>query len=65
MSGIIVCGLNESGKSTLGKELDNKLNYKFIDVEDYYFYKNNSNYKYDYPRPKNEVINLILQDIIC
>lgn len=62
-NGIIICGLNGSGKSTLGKELAKLLNYKFIDVEDYYFIKNNSNYKYDYSRSKDEVITLLLQDI--
>lgn len=62
-NGIIICGLNGSGKSTLGKELAKLLNYKFIDVEDYYFIKNNSNYKYDYSRSKSEVIALLLQDI--
>lgn len=63
MSGIIICGLNGSGKSTLGKELARVLNYKFIDVEDYYFIENNSDYKYDLARSKNEVIKLILEDI--
>lgn len=63
MSGIIICGLNGSGKSTLGKELSKLLNYKLIDVEDYYFIQNNLNYKYDYCRSKNEVIDLILKDI--
>ncbi len=63
MSGIIICGLNGSGKSTLGKELARLLDYKLIDVEDYYFSKSNSNYKYNSSRTKNEVIKLILEDI--
>lgn len=63
MSGILICGLNGSGKSTLGKELAKLLNYKFIDVEDYYFTKNPSTYKYDHSRSKDDVINLILEDI--
>ncbi len=63
MSGIIICGLNGSGKSTLGKELSRLLGYKLIDVEDYYFIKNDSNYKYNSSRTKNEVIKLILEDI--
>lgn len=62
-NGIIICGLNGSGKSTLGKKLAKLLNYKFIDVEDYYFIKHNLNYKYDYSRSKNEVITLLLRDI--
>lgn len=63
MSGIIICGLNGSGKSTIGREIAKLLNYKFIDVEDYYFVGNNSNYKYDYSRSKNEVITLLLEDM--
>lgn len=63
MSGIIICGLNGSGKSTLGKELARLLDYKLIDVEDYYFIKSDSNYKYNSSHTKNEVIKLILEDI--
>lgn len=63
MSGIIICGLNGSGKSTLGREIAKLLHYKFIDVEDYYFIKNNANYKYDDSRSKDEVITLLLEDL--
>ena len=31
--GILICGLNGVGKSTLGKALAEKLNYHFIDIE--------------------------------
>ena len=37
VTGIIVCGLNGAGKSTLGKALAEKLNFYFIDNEDYIF----------------------------
>ncbi|MDR7855204.1 shikimate kinase [Tissierella sp.] len=37
--GIIVFGANGSGKSTLGRELANLLNFKYMDIEDYHFYK--------------------------
>ena len=40
--GIIVCGLNGVGKSTLGKALAEKLNFYFIDNEDLYFPKTDS-----------------------
>ena len=63
MSGIIICGLNGSGKSTLGRELARLLNYKLMDVEDYYFVKNTADYKYNSSRSKNEVINMLLEDI--
>lgn len=62
-TGIIICGGNGSGKSTLGKELAESLNYKFMDVEDYYFSKNDSDYKYDYSLSKNEVVELLLKDM--
>ncbi len=35
--GIIILGLNGSGKTTVGRELAQLLNYKRMDVEDYYF----------------------------
>ncbi|MDD4036084.1 MAG: AAA family ATPase [Bacilli bacterium] len=62
-SGIIICGGNGSGKSTLGKELSKSLNYKFMDVEDYYFPKTDFDYKYDYSLSKNEVVELLLKDM--
>ncbi|MCL2859367.1 MAG: AAA family ATPase [Oscillospiraceae bacterium] len=62
-TGIILCGGNGSGKSTIGKELAESLNYKLMDVEDYYFPKKDSDFKYDYPIPKNEVIELLLKDM--
>ena len=36
-TGIIVCGLNGTGKSTLGKALAEELGHHFIDSEDIYF----------------------------
>ena len=62
-SRIIVCGANGSGKSTFGRELAKSLNYKFMDIEDYYFPKKESDYKYDYPLSKQEVIELLLKDM--
>ncbi|MBR6741473.1 MAG: AAA family ATPase, partial [Clostridia bacterium] len=34
--GICICGLNGSGKTTLASALAKKLNFKHMDVEDYY-----------------------------
>lgn len=59
--GIIVFGANGSGKSTLGKELACLLNFKYMDIEDYYFKK--SDIPYSKPRSKEEVIKLMLADI--
>ena len=53
---IIVCGLNGAGKSTLGKALAEKLNYRFIDIEDIYFPKDDPNYMYLNPRPFEEIL---------
>ena len=60
---IVVCGLNGAGKSTLGKALAEKLNYRFIDIEDIYFPKDNPEYMYLNPRPFEEV-ERILSNII-
>ncbi len=35
--GILVCGLNGAGKTTFGRALAEKINYRFIDIEDLYF----------------------------
>jgi len=59
---IIVCGLNGAGKTTLGNALSVKLGYKFLDIEDYYFQKQNTNYIYDNPRTTEEVQKMLLND---
>ena len=61
--GIIICGLNGSGKSTLGKALAEKLDFHFIDAEDLYFPKTDSNYIYSQPRTREEVERLLLCEI--
>ena len=60
---IIVCGLNGAGKSTLGKALAEKLNCRFIDMEDIYFPKDDPNYMYSNPRPFEEVERILLNII--
>lgn len=62
-TGIIVCGLNGCGKSTLGRALAEKLHYHFIDNEDLYFPKTDSNYIYASPRPRKEVEKLLWGEI--
>ena len=39
MSGIVVCGLNGSGKSTFAKALAKQLSWEFVDIEDCFFPK--------------------------
>lgn len=61
--GIIVCGLNGTGKSTLGKALAEKLHFYFIDNEDLYFPKIDPAYIYATPRTREEVEKLLLNEI--
>ena len=61
--GILICGLNGVGKSTLGKLLAQRLSYQFIDNEDLYFPKTDAGYPYSSPRGKEEVIRLLEERI--
>ena len=62
-SGIIVCGLNGVGKSTLGKALSQRLGCHFIDIEDLYFPKTDSGYMYAAARSRDEVEELLMTEI--
>ncbi len=62
-TGIVVCGLNGAGKSTMGKALAERLNYHFIDVEDLYFPKTDDHYTYASPRTREEVEQLLLEEV--
>lgn len=59
--GIIVFGLNGSGKSTLGRVLADSLDYKHMDIEDYYFIE--SDIPYTLERTRDEYLSLMLEDI--
>lgn len=61
--GILICGLNGSGKSTLGKELAKRMNFYFIDNEDLYFPKIDNKYLYADSRTKEEVKELLVNEI--
>ena len=61
--GILICGLNGVGKSTLGKRLAERLGRRFIDNEDLYFPKTDTKYTYSDPRGKAEVIRLLEEQI--
>ncbi len=61
--GIIICGLNGTGKSTLGKVLAEKLHFHFIDIENLYFPKTNPNYIYASPRTHEDVAECLLCEI--
>ena len=57
--GILICGLNGTGKSTLGRLLADRMEYKFIDNEDLFFPKTDPSYMFSNPRSKEEVIRLL------
>ena len=61
--GVLICGLNGTGKSTLGRMLADRLGYTFIDNEDLYFPKTDSSYTFSGPRSKEEVIRLLKERI--
>lgn len=61
--GILLCGLNGTGKSTLGRALAEKLNFHFIDNEDLYFPKTSPDYVYASPRSREEVERLLFRKI--
>lgn len=57
---ILVCGLNGAGKSTLSKALAEKINCRFIDIEDLYFSRqDNPDYPYEKARPYEEVVSML------
>lgn len=60
---VIICGLNGVGKSTLGKNLAKALDYKFLDIENYYFPKNNTDYYYCNALTRDEVQTSLLNDL--
>ncbi len=62
-TGILICGLNGVGKSTLGKALAEKLRFHFIDNEDLYFPKTDPDYIYASPRTRAEVERLLFSEI--
>lgn len=57
--GILICGLNGCGKSTVGRLLAERLGYRFIDNEDLYFPKTDPGYMFAAPRTQAEVISLL------
>lgn len=61
--GIIVCGLNGCGKSTLGKVLAEKLGFYFIDNENLFFPKTASDYNRVLSRSHKEAEKSLMNEI--
>ena len=61
--GILICGLNGVGKSTLGKMLAERIGHTFIDNEDLFFPKTDRTYLFSNPRSKEEVVQ-VLEEMI-
>lgn len=61
--GILICGLNGTGKSTLGKMLADRLGYEFIDNEDLWFPKTDPAYAFSGPRSEEEAVRLLEEKI--
>ena len=61
--GIMVCGLNGCGKSTLGRALADALGYHFIDNEDLFFARSAPNEPYTDPRTRAEAEALLAEEV--
>ncbi len=60
--GILVCGCNGCGKSTLGPVLARRLGVRFLDIEDYYFPKADPDFPYRGMRSRQAVTALLAAD---
>ena len=61
--GIQICGLNGCGKSTLGRELSERIGFYFIDNESLYFSRTNTDELYMNPKSREEVERLLFEEI--
>ena len=61
--GILICGLNGVGKSTLGRILADRMGYEFIDNEDLFFPKTDPSYMFSGPRSEEEAVRILEERI--
>lgn len=61
--GIVVCGLNGCGKSTLGKALAEQMGIHYIDNEDLFFSRASTDEPYANPRSRAEVEELLISEV--
>ena len=62
-TGIQICGLNGCGKSTLGKALAERIGFHFIDNENLYFSRTNTDEPYTNPKSRTEVESLLMEEV--
>lgn len=62
-TGIMVCGLNGCGKSTLGRALAKKLDFTFIDNEYLFFSRASETEPYINPKSRDEAIELLMDEV--
>lgn len=62
-TGIMICGLNGAGKSTMGKALAKALNFYSIDSEELYFPKTDPHSTYASSRVREEAERLLFSEI--
>jgi len=60
--GILVMGLNGCGKSTLGRALAERLGFRFMDAEDYYFPAEQDK-PYAVSRTREEALSMLRADV--
>ena len=61
--GIQICGLNGCGKSTLGRALAERMNFHFIDIENLYFSRTDTDDPYTNPKSRTEVERLLAEEV--
>jgi len=62
-TGILICGLNGSGKTTVGKILANKLGFYFIDNENLFFSRASNDEPYANPKSRGEVTAMLMEEV--
>lgn len=62
-TGIMVCGLNGCGKSTLGRALAKELDFNFIDNECLFFSRKSETEPYINPKSRDEAIKLLMDEV--
>ena len=62
-TGIQICGLNGCGKSTLGRALAERIGFYFIDNENLFFSRSNTDESYMNPKSRQEAELLLVEEV--